>query len=305
MPPGMPPEMADEFMARLRAGSTAHKLTGGGHKGRAMVSYDRFKKHCELHPEWAKEVRAISDKNGRSLKGARVRNPTHCKHRHPLSGDNLYQAPGRHERKCLTCVKRRYDAPVPATPEQIRQMTAALNAGKTISQICRGKRDGRITEIPILSFRKLKHYRRLNPDFEGFLRSATADNNLKGQRRRYQPERARIEIVRSQNNEFKTIVDLTLPACLPADVRNDIAQSIFLALFEGSLRRDQVKARVQRFVTDHNRMFPTKFAKFGDSPLVSLDEVMFERWIHDEGRYGQPWALGLKRTKCPCWGALF
>jgi hypothetical protein len=23
-------------------------------------------------------------------------------------------------------------------------------------------------------------------------------------------------------------------------------------------------------------MFPTKFAKFGDSPLVSLDEVMFD-----------------------------
>jgi hypothetical protein len=33
---------------------------------------------------------------------------------------------------------------------------------------------------------------------------------------------------------------------------------------------------VQRFTTDHNRMFPTKFAKFGDRPLVSLDEMMFE-----------------------------
>jgi hypothetical protein len=30
MPPGIPPEMAVEFMARLRAGSTVRKLTGGG-----------------------------------------------------------------------------------------------------------------------------------------------------------------------------------------------------------------------------------------------------------------------------------
>lgn len=276
MPPGIPPQMAIEFLARLKAGSTIPKLTGAGKRsGPHMVSRDRFKKHCELNPIWGAEAQRISDANGRGLKGARVRSFTHCKHGHLLSGDNLYLAPGRNERKCLTCVKRRYDAPVPATAEQIQQLTAALNAGKTISQICWGRRDGRITEIPILSFRKLKHYRRLNPEFECFLKSATADNNLKGQRRRYQPERVRIEIVRSQNNDFRTIIELT-PAYLPPDIRNEIAQAIFLALFEGSLRRDQVKVRVQQFVTDHNRMFPTKFAKFGDSPLVSLDEVLFE-----------------------------
>ena len=67
-----------------------------------------------------------------------------------------------------------------------------------------------------------------------------------------------------------------VPAGLPADVRDDIAQSIMLALLEGSLQRDQVGARVRQFIAEHNRRFPTKFAKFGDSPLVSLDEVMFD-----------------------------
>jgi hypothetical protein len=67
-----------------------------------------------------------------------------------------------------------------------------------------------------------------------------------------------------------------VPSYLPPHVRDDIAQSIFVALLEGALQRDQVKGRVQRFIADHNRMFPTKYAKFGDSPLVSLDEVMFE-----------------------------
>jgi hypothetical protein len=37
-------------MARLRAGSTIRKLTGGGKCGAAMVSYDRFKKHFEKGP---------------------------------------------------------------------------------------------------------------------------------------------------------------------------------------------------------------------------------------------------------------
>jgi hypothetical protein len=37
-----------------------------------------------------------------------------------------------------------------------------------------------------------------------------------------------------------------------------------------------VAARVQTYVAAHNRLFPTKFAKFGDSALLSLDEVMFD-----------------------------
>jgi hypothetical protein len=276
MPPGLPLEMAVEFMTKLEAGSTVRRLTGGGKKsGPAMVSYDRFKKHCELNPTWAAQARKISDVNGRLGKGARLRNRTHCLNGHPFAGKNLYIFPGGKERKCVTCMKLRYEAPVPATAEQIQQVTAALNAGKTIGQICWGKRDGRVTEVPILNFRKLKLHRKLNPAFDRFVLSATYDNNCRGQRRRYRPERVRIEIVRSQSADFQKIVDMA-PAYLPPDVRNDIAQSIFVALFEGSLQRDQVRARVQQFVKDHNRIFPTKYAKFGNSPLLSLDEMLFD-----------------------------
>jgi hypothetical protein len=69
MPPGIPPDMAIDFMERLKAGSTIGKLTGGGKRGPPMVSYDRFKKHCELHPDWAVEARRISQSNVRILKG--------------------------------------------------------------------------------------------------------------------------------------------------------------------------------------------------------------------------------------------
>ena len=51
MPPGIPPNMVDDFMAKLKAGSTIPKLTGGGKRsGPHIVSLGRFKKHCELNP---------------------------------------------------------------------------------------------------------------------------------------------------------------------------------------------------------------------------------------------------------------
>src|SRR6266404_4692544 len=82
-PPGIPPEMAIEFMAKLRARSTVRKLTGGGKRlGPAMVSRERFKKHCELNPIWAAEARRISDANSRIGKGAPARARTHCKNGH-------------------------------------------------------------------------------------------------------------------------------------------------------------------------------------------------------------------------------
>jgi hypothetical protein len=52
--------------------------------------------------------------------------------------------------------------------------------------------------------------------------------------------------------------------------------AIFEDLLTGKLKRDDVRARIQTYIAAHNRMFPTKFAKFGDSPLVSLNDVMFE-----------------------------
>ena len=274
-PPGIPPEMAVEFMAKLRAGSTVRKLTGGGKiLGPAFVSYDRFKKHCELNPIWAADALRISDVNGRRDKGERLRNLTHCIHGHPLSGANIsYEPNGR--RKCLTCVRRRERAPRPPTEDQIKQVTAALNAGKTLSLICQGMVDGQRAAPRVLTFRKLGLYRRLHPSFDRFVIEATANNNSKGQRRRWQNQPARTATVRAENNDYYKILGM-VPIYLPSDIRDDIAQSIMLALLEGSLRRDQVTVQVRQFVTDHNRMFPTKFAKFGDSPLVSLDEVIFE-----------------------------
>jgi hypothetical protein len=67
-------------------------------------------------------------------------------------------------------------------------------------------------------------------------------------------------------------------ALLPSYIfgRDDIAQDIFLAVVDGSLRREDIQPRIKWHIADHNKRFPTKYAKFGDSPLVSLDEVLFD-----------------------------
>ena len=102
-PPGMPPEVAVEFMEKLKAGSTIRKLTGGGKFGPARVSADRFKKHCDLNPIWAAEARRISDANGRHGRGVLLRQRTHCKNGHSLEGAFVRRYRGGTIRACKIC----------------------------------------------------------------------------------------------------------------------------------------------------------------------------------------------------------
>jgi hypothetical protein len=65
-----------------------------------------------------------------------------------------------------------------------------------------------------------------------------------------------------------------LPAGFPD--KDDVVSDIFEALLDGSLQREGVKSRVSHYVAAHNRRYPTKYAKFGNSPLLSPDEVLFD-----------------------------
>jgi hypothetical protein len=58
--------------------------------------------------------------------------------------------------------------------------------------------------------------------------------------------------------------------------KDDVVSAVFEDLLTGALKREDVKARLQTYIVANNRLFPTKYAKFGNSPLFSLDEVMFE-----------------------------
>jgi hypothetical protein len=266
-PKGLTDEKAARMMIALREGRTL-RLLG--------VTTPRLEAYFAAHPNYAREARPLIEANAKAArfrKGSLRRDLTHCKYGHPFSDDNIYRAPKRKERKCWACIRRRGNEPPPPTVDQVRRVTAAINAGKTIKEICWGTVGLQKVCTPILAFRKLKLHRKLNPDFDRFVLSAIADHNSKGQQRRFNPARFRIAIVRSQNDDFRKILAM-VPERLAN--RDDIAASILEDLVSGRLRRDQVRLRLPEYISIQNTVFPVMYRKFGDSRLVSLDEVMFK-----------------------------
>lgn len=51
---------------------------------------------------------------------------------------------------------------------------------------------------------------------------------------------------------------------------------MMLAILEGKLTLEEAPLRYREFLRITNRMFPTQYAKFGGSPLVPLDESLFD-----------------------------
>src|ERR1700730_6080729 len=149
-PKGLSDEKAARMMVALREGRTLRTFG---------VKSPRLEAYFNAHPEFAQEALPLIEENKRAArlrKGARLREQTHCKHGHLLSGVNIsFEPNGR--RKCLTCVDRRNLAPRPPTQQQIEQVTAALNAGKTLSLICHGRIGAQLGRARmILCFRKVK-----------------------------------------------------------------------------------------------------------------------------------------------------
>lgn len=295
MRPGMTSELADEFMRRLTAGHTLRKITSGDKKcGPALVTPGRFKKHCEMHPQWGAEAMRLARANAKAAdygKGHK-RNLTHCKFGHPLSGENLYIAPGRRERKCMACTKLRYSTPRPPTDEQIQRATELLNGGNSLNLVCTGKIAGQLVQAPLFSYRKLKFYRAQNPEFDLLVKSATADSNSRAQLRRWKlnPVRSRriivprtltrqptlTGIIAGRSHEIFTAVDRAVPRNLDFETRKEVMSEMMLAILEGKLTLEEAPFRYREFLRITNRMFPTQYAKFGNSLLLSLDEPIFD-----------------------------
>jgi hypothetical protein len=123
----------------------------------------------------------------------------------------------------------------------------------------------------LVRFSTLARHRRENPEFDRLVIAATKDSNSKGQKLRW--TRVRNAVVRDDNNDYYKIRDL-IPANNPN--RDDIVARIFEDLLGGTLQREEVPARVKVYIAELNKLYPTKYAKFGDSPLMSLDELMFD-----------------------------
>ncbi|MEH2534412.1 hypothetical protein V1277_006292 [Bradyrhizobium sp. AZCC 1588] len=266
-PPGMPAAMAEECIARLKAGNTVRKLTSGLRQlGPGLVTYQRFKKHCELHPEWAAEAWRISKANTKAARGARFRAMTHCKHGHPLSGDNLYLyvAKGRKERKCLTCNKRLALSGRRVSEEQARRVVGALNEGRTIAEITK------TGPSYILNSRALLLFRQKHPKFDQLVvRLSTANakvHHAEARARRAQIVRA--PSITDRAEDIFLMIISAVPTTLPAPIRDDVIGAMALEIVEGRLRRTDIRRRVGEYIIAQFR----QFSKFG---TISLDAQLY------------------------------
>ncbi len=273
---GLSDEKATRMMAGLREGRTLRKF---------WVSKARLEVYLVSHPDYAREARPLLEANAQAArlrKGLiwRERTKTMClKGLHPMSGSNLLIDPLTGRRRCSACHSIARANPRPIDPVVIEKIKQALRNGASIGQICWGRPvgGGKIDRsLVLVGPAKFYHLRKTDRAFDQLVAEAAADSNIVGQRIRWSRIRTRIRTsaARNEMNDYHAIRAM-LPASFPG--RDDVVSNIFEDILSGSLKREDVKARVQAYVAAHNQMFPTRFAKFGDSPLVSLDEVMFDQ----------------------------
>jgi hypothetical protein len=150
-------------------------------------------------------------------------------------------------------------------PAVLQKVTALIAAGSSISSLTK-------TSSPnyIVKFSTLARCRRENSEFGRLVADASKDSNSRGQLRRWR--KIKNDVVREQNNDYHRIRSM-IPENNPH--RGDIVGRIFEDMLSGSLKREDVRSRVNAYIAEFNRLYPTKYAKFGDSQLVSLDEVLF------------------------------
>jgi hypothetical protein len=202
----------------------------------------------------------------RRRKGARLRDRTHCIHGHSLSDAYVsIQLGGYIKRDCRTCWGIRSRRASVIKPEIAKKVEVLLLRGVPTSRFTKPG------PAYLVQHKVFTRFRLENSYINGLVAKNRIDAIRRGQQlRRLQDKN---EGIREQNNDYFRIRAM-LPAGFPD--KDDVVSDIFEAILEGSLKREDVRVRVQNYITAHNRMFPTKYAKFGDSPLVSLDEVLFE-----------------------------
>jgi hypothetical protein len=258
-PPGLSDEKATRILIGLRNGRTLRKF---------WITPARLEAYFKTHPDYAREARPLIKANAeaaRLRKGAHIRNKTHCINGHAFAEHGrVAMHKGWMTRQCRACETMRARRGDKIKPDVLAAVKAALKRGLTISAITAAGRSTRLVKHNTLA-----RHRRENPEFDLFVSELTKDNNSRGQLLRWQ--RIRNAAVRDQNNDYYKILAM-MPGNLPAGVRDDVAQSIFVALLDGSLQRDQVKTRVQQFVTAHNRQAREGTGKYGH---LSFDAPIF------------------------------
>jgi hypothetical protein len=257
---GLSDEKAACILADLQGGQTFR------HFG---ISKARWEVYLTGHADYAAQARPLIVANAQAAqlrKGAAKRALTHCKYGHPLSGENLYLAPGRRERKCLACLKRRDATERRMSEEQARRVVDALHNGQTISDITGA---GKTTYI--LNHRALLLFRKKHPKYDRIVLRLSSVNakihHAEAFARRAQILRA--PAIAERGLDIFNVIRSAVPLTLPTQIRDDVIGAMALEIVEGKLRPTDVRRRVREYIALQFRQF-TKYGRF------SLDAQLFE-----------------------------
>jgi hypothetical protein len=257
---GLTDEKAARMMTALRRGQTLRTF---GIRAPRLVAY--FK----AHPEYAREAQPLIEANNKAAllrKGARLRDLTHCKYGHSLADAYVSHQAGYIKRDCRTCWAIRQKRAGPIKPDIAKKVEALLRRGASVTSFTSHRANSYL-----LQHKTFTRFRLENDRINQLFLNNQKDANSRGQRLR----RLRIEneAKRGQANDYRNILAM-VPRGFPG--RDDVVSAIFEDLLTGALKRADVSGRIQTYVSAHNQMFPTKYRKFGDAALLSLDEVMFD-----------------------------
>lgn len=294
-------EKAERILLALRQGKTLAVICGGRVNGKRVSSeiittYIRFREYCDANSNYAQIAKPLLEANYKASnfrKGKARRCDKTCSRGHVLEGSNVgwkMQGYGTTERSryCRACEIERENRGPKMKPGELRRVKEAIMSGLTVSQITHRSPQHKM----IVTFRKLKRYRIENPEFDRFMIENARAPLSRSRLLKCQIVPANIGFNFSAPNFEKPIrkdvppflfqdgdlewVSSLIPRGLPSFVRDEIVQNAFAELCERAVSRDEVPATVKRLVKDQAKLFPTMFRKFGDSPLVSLDELVFE-----------------------------
>jgi hypothetical protein len=192
-PPGMSAQLALKFEKKIHAGKTITDLTSPKSKW-FLVPSTRFRKHCELNPEWGASIyklgRVNVAKKAHRVSG-RGRQAKHvCLNGgHPMKGNNVMviRHRGRIERRCRACHYLTMHGK-PMAEETRSRIIAALERGERLRQILHGHPfDGGLRDptLIIASPAKFYHQCKIDSDFAKIVEKYIPANTGIGQTLRY------------------------------------------------------------------------------------------------------------------------
>jgi hypothetical protein len=283
--PGLSPDMASTIMLGLRSGQlTIRHYTSSTKEEHYLCSNVRFRKHCELNPEWGVEARRLSNAtvNRRKSENHPLRKATVCRAGlHEMTGDNV-RIRSRGTRVCRACeAAASKRVPTPMTETEKERFKAVLTSGQpvTLQFLIQGKPvGGGLKRVkPLVMVKDFYHACRTDPDFARFVKENRPNTLSIGQRARRARELSIANRAKTdQDAKDYFSIQAMIPRWFPEQDKFDVVNDVMAELVAGVITRDELQGRVRFYMKQAGQMFAPKHPKFGNSPLVSLDEMLFE-----------------------------